>query len=223
VGYTNAGKSTLMNALTGAGVFVEDKLFATLETKTRVCELGEGRSVLLSDTVGFIRRLPHNLVASFHATLEEVRQADLLLHVCDLSAPDMWDQVDAVAAVLKEIGCKGQAMTTVLNKADCLDTPPDMPMIRTRLDDFVVVSALRCQGIDELRGRLRAFVESNEVKATVCSDAGDGRLLAYISKNGKVLHTDYADGKANVHVLLKPSFVAKLRRSGLEVRTGESA
>ena len=220
VGYTNAGKSTLMNALTDAGVFVEDKLFATLETKTRLCQLGEGRSVLLSDTVGFIRRLPHHLVASFHATLEEVRQADLLLHVCDLSAPDMWDQVQAVTGVLDELGCAGRPMVTVLNKADRLDGPADMPLIRANLDDFVILSALQRQGIDELRARLRAFVESNEVRATVCSDAGDGRLLAYISKNGKVLHTEYTDGKANVHVLLRPSFVAKLRRSGLEVRTG---
>lgn len=222
VGYTNAGKSTLMNALTGAGVFVEDKLFATLETKTSVCDLGNGRGVLLSDTVGFIRRLPHHLVASFHATLEEARQADMLLHVCDLSAPDMWSQMEAATNVLNEIGCAKTPVLTVLNKADRVDGALDMPMIRAHLEDFVIISARDGAGVDELKDRLRAFVESNEVKARISADPGDGRLLAYLSKNGKILGTEYSDGRMSVCALLKPKLVDKLRKSGLTITTGES-
>jgi len=123
VGYTNAGKSTLMRSLTGENVLVEDKLFATLDTKTSVLKLGGGINVLLSDTVGFIRRLPHNLVASFHATLEEARHADLLLHVADASSPLVRGQIDAVNAVLKEIDCDQQETIMVLNKVDALGNP----------------------------------------------------------------------------------------------------
>jgi GTP-binding protein HflX len=159
-------------------------------------------------------------VASFHATLEEVRQADLLLHVCDISAPDMWAQVEAVMGVLADMGCGDKPMITVLNKADRLDDSADMPMIRTKLADFAIISALNGSRIDELKAMLREFVEDNEVEATICSDAGDGRLLAFLSKNGKVLHTEYSDGKANVRVLLRPRVIAQLKKSGCEVETG---
>src|SRR5579864_7239089 len=118
VGYTNAGKSTLMNALTGAGVYVEDKLFSTLDTRTRQWRLQDWGRVLLSDTVGFIRDLPHHLIASFKATLEETRQARLLLHVVDAGNPYAEEQIKAVNAVLKELGCDDKPMLLVLNKAD---------------------------------------------------------------------------------------------------------
>src|SRR5437660_10731218 len=118
VGYTNAGKSTLMNRLTGAGVYVEDKLFSTLDTRTRQWRLKDWGKVLLSDTVGFIRDLPHHLVASFKATLEEARQARLLLHVVDASNETAEDQIKAVNAVLNELGCGEKPSLLVLNKAD---------------------------------------------------------------------------------------------------------
>src|SRR5579864_8908284 len=120
VGYTNAGKSTLMNALTGAGVYVEDKLFSTLDTRTRQWHLKDWGRVLLSDTVGFIRDLPHHLVASFKATLEEARQARLLLHVVDASNPAAEEQIKAVNGVLEELGCKDKPALLVLNKVDRL-------------------------------------------------------------------------------------------------------
>src|SRR5207302_366923 len=123
VGYTNAGKSTLMNALTGAGVYVEDKLFSTLDTRTRQWHLKDWGRVLLSDTVGFIRELPHHLVASFKATLEETRQARLLLHVVDASNPAAEEQIKAVNQVLKELGCADKPTLLVLNKVDRL---PDL-------------------------------------------------------------------------------------------------
>src|SRR5437660_12271660 len=118
VGYTNAGKSTLMNALTGAGVYVEDKLFSTLDTRTRQWHLKDWGRVLLSDTVGFIRDLPHHLIASFKATLEEARQAKLLLHVVDASSPVADEQIKSVNEVLKELGCGHKPTLLVLNKVD---------------------------------------------------------------------------------------------------------
>src|SRR5205807_3410305 len=118
VGYTNAGKSTLMNALTGAGVYVEDKLFSTLDTRTRQWHLKEWGRVLLSDTVGFIRDLPHHLVASFKATLEEARQSRLLLHVVDASSPVAEEHIKAVNQILKELGCEQKPILLVLNKVD---------------------------------------------------------------------------------------------------------
>ena len=123
VGYTNAGKSTLMNALTSAGVLVADKLFATLDTRTRRWQFRGGGHVLLSDTVGFIRNLPHSLVASFKATLEEARQADLLLHVVDASNPEAEKQIEAVKAVLEELELVDQPTLLVLNKADRVPRP----------------------------------------------------------------------------------------------------
>src|SRR5437588_6330060 len=118
VGYTNAGKSTLMNVLTGASVHVEDKLFSTLDTRTRQWHLRDWRRVLLSDTVGFIRELPHHLIASFKATLEETRQARLLLHVVDASNPQAEEQIKAVNKVLADLGCGDKPTLLVLNKVD---------------------------------------------------------------------------------------------------------
>ncbi len=130
VGYTNAGKSTLMNALTGADVHVEDALFATLDTRTRRWQLPGWGPVLLSDTVGFIRDLPHHLIASFKATLEEARQADLLLHVADAANPAVYEQIAAAYQVLEEIGIRQKDTLLVLNKIDAL---PD----RARLDGLL--------------------------------------------------------------------------------------
>src|SRR5262249_22720291 len=118
VGYTNAGKSTLMNALTGASVLVEDRLFSTLDTRTRQWHIKDWGRILLSDTVGFIRELPHHLIASFKATLEETRQARLLLHVVDASSPMAEEQIKAVFSVLKELGCADKPTLLVLNKVD---------------------------------------------------------------------------------------------------------
>ena len=129
VGYTNAGKSTLMNALTGAGVYVEDKLFSTLDTRTRQWHLKDWGRVLLSDTVGFIRDLPHHLIASFKATLEEARQADLLLHVADASNPHVLEQISAVYAVLEELGIQAKDLLLVLNKKDFRSAVQDYPDI----------------------------------------------------------------------------------------------
>src|SRR5262249_27422913 len=141
VGYTNAGKSTLMNALTGAGVLVENKLFATLDTRTRRWRFDGGGHVLLSDTVGFIRNLPHALVASFKATLEEARQADLLLHVVDASSPEAEQQITAVAAVLDELGLAEHPTLLVLNKADRVHDRSFLDVLRAHHPHSVTISA----------------------------------------------------------------------------------
>src|SRR5947199_1724505 len=151
VGYTNAGKSTLMNVLTGAGVLAEDKLFSTLDTRTRQWHMKEWGRVLLSDTVGFIRDLPHHLIASFKATLEEARQARLLLHVIDASNPQAEDQIKAVNKVLAELGCGSKPTLLVLNKADLVKDPSFLHVLQAHHPRAIAVSAATGQGIDELR------------------------------------------------------------------------
>ena len=150
VGYTNAGKSTLMNALTDAGVLVEDKLFATLDTRTRRWRFRGGGFVLLSDTVGFIRNLPHSLVASFQATLEEARQADLLLHVVDASSPEAEVQIKSVKAVLGELGLADHPTILVLNKADRVPDRSFLDVLKAHHDDSVDLSAAKGEGLDRL-------------------------------------------------------------------------
>ncbi|MBI3831164.1 MAG: GTPase HflX [Planctomycetes bacterium] len=183
VGYTNAGKSTLMKALTGEDVLIEDKLFATLDTKTSRLRLGGGMEVLLSDTVGFIRRLPHDLVGSFHATLEETRSADLLLHVVDSSSAHARGQVAAVNSVLKEIGCAEKEVLMVLNKADAV--PPDLELenrlLRCEYPGSVSISALKGAGIEQLKNEIRARAEAHALPVTVSVHAGDGKTLAFIA------------------------------------------
>jgi GTP-binding protein HflX len=166
VGYTNAGKSTLLNALTGAGVVEEDKLFATLDPTTRRLRLPGNQNVLLTDTVGFIRKLPHGLVEAFKATLEEVVRADLLLHVVDLSHPQVEEQIAAVDSVLEEIGAEGKPTLMVFNKTDRFATRDRLDAFLERHPGGVGVSARTGAGFEELLGQIssllrpvRAFVE----------------------------------------------------------------
>ena len=149
VGYTNAGKSTLLNALTDAGVFVEDRLFATLDTRTRKWSPAKGAEVLLSDTVGFIKSLPHQLVASFKATLEEAVNADLLLHIIDVSNPDALKQIESVNTVLEEIGCSQKPILKVLNKVDSLKNLSQLEMLQTLFDDAISISAKTGFGLEQ--------------------------------------------------------------------------
>jgi len=167
VGYTNAGKSTLLNSLTGANVLAEDKLFATLDPTTRRLRLPSNQNVLLTDTVGFIRKLPHGLVEAFKATLEEVVQADLLLHVVDVSHPEAEEQIKAVDAVLKEIGADGKPTLMVFNKMDQLNGNKDvLPRLLERHPNSVAISAAQGEGLPTLMAELgsqlrpiREFIE----------------------------------------------------------------
>lgn len=183
VGYTNAGKSTLMRALTGEQVLIEDKLFATLDTKTSMLKLGGGTHVLLSDTVGFIRRLPHHLVASFHATLEEARTADLLLHVADASSAHVRGQIDAVNSVLKEIGCGDSETVLVFNKIDAVTPEQDLDFKILKRDNVeaIAVSALRGEGLDRLRAEIRERARDDATPLSLSVHAGDGKTLAFLA------------------------------------------
>lgn len=156
VGYTNAGKSSLLNALTGAGVKAEDKLFATLDSVSRRLYLGTDRTILLVDTVGFIRKLPHALIDAFRATLEEVRLADLLIHVLDVSDPDADRFCETTLAVLRDLGAGAIPRITVLNKMDRLESPDMIDGLRKRYDCGIPVSTLNGSGLEELRSRLQA-------------------------------------------------------------------
>src|SRR5262245_30701160 len=166
VGYTNAGKSTLLNTLTGASVLAENRLFATLDPTTRRLRLPTNQNVLLSDTVGFIRKLPHGLVEAFKATLEEVVQADLLMHVVDISHPHAVDQINSVNAVLEEIGARGKPTLMVFNKMDRLGSAELMARFREHYPHAVAVSAKTSEGVSDLLAELgvslrpvREFVE----------------------------------------------------------------
>ncbi|GAG15808.1 unnamed protein product, partial [marine sediment metagenome] len=150
VGYTNAGKSSLLNAVTDARAYVEDKLFATLDTRTRAWALPFGLTALLSDTIGFIRDLPHHLVASFKATLEEAVHADLLLHVVDVSTEHIQDDLEAVGRVLEEIGCAEKPQLVVLNKVDLVANEAYLDLARRRSPGSVAVSATRGDGLGDL-------------------------------------------------------------------------
>ncbi|HLT58580.1 MAG TPA: GTPase HflX [Limnochordales bacterium] len=162
VGYTNAGKSTLMNALTRAGVLAENRLFATLDPTVRRVTLAPGRDALLTDTVGFLRKLPHQLVAAFRATLEEVEEADVLLHVVDASQPDVHEQMEAVAAVLDELGVLGKPLVTAFNKLDAVADPERIREWARRTPAAVAISARTGAGLDELRALLARQVAELE-------------------------------------------------------------
>jgi GTP-binding protein HflX len=235
VGYTNAGKSTLMNALTGAGVYVEDKLFSTLDTRTRqwrltVTQSGErsnwGR-VLLSDTVGFIRELPHHLVASFKATLEETRQARLLLHVVDASNPAAEEQIKAVNAVLKEIGCEKKPTLLVLNKVDRLSDRSYLDVLMRHHPRAVAVSATTGQGLDDLEEAVMAALSADFTDAEIETTAANGKVLAYLGSHAEIYRQQYHDNRVTIrcylprhllHHIQGPDVIVKLRDGETEDR-----
>jgi len=213
VGYTNAGKSTLMNALTGAEAFVEDRLFATLDTRTRIWHLDGKRRVLLSDTVGFIRRLPHHLVASFHATLEVANEADLLLHVIDISHPDCFHQHETARGVLAEIGCGEIPVLHVLNKVDKARPTTEAQMLTAILSDYVRVSALRGDGLEALRKRVLELVAERERVVTVRAHCGNGRLLARVHNLARVVSRHREDDHVVIEARCEPRHLPAIRRA----------
>jgi GTP-binding protein HflX len=191
VGYTNAGKSTLLNAVTGAGVLTQDQLFSTIDTRTRTWAIKDWGKVLLSDTVGFIRDLPHHLVASFKATLEEARQARLLLHVVDASSPTAEDQVRAVNAVLAELGCDTKPTLLVLNKADKVTDPSAMHILMRHHPKAVSVSAATGQGLGDLRDAVIEALSADFADAEITTAAANGRVLAYLAAHAEVYRQRY--------------------------------
>lgn len=218
VGYTNAGKSTLMNALTEADVMAEDKLFATLDTRTRRWQLSGWGMVLLSDTVGFIRDLPHSLVASFKSTLEETRQADLLLHVADASSPAVFDQISAVYNVLKEIGIEEKDTLLVLNKIDAVESPAVLNRVLDRYPNAIPVSARSKKGLTALIEAVGEALGREFLDVEVDLDPSDGRMLAYLSEKGEVLSRECREELIRVHVRIPAASMGPVRRSAKGIR-----
>jgi GTPase len=229
LGYTNAGKSSLLRALSGTDVFVEDRLFATLDTLTREVDVGDGYRFRLSDTVGFIRKLPHHLVASFRASLEEARAADLLLHVIDASHPMWEEQVDVVEGVLEEMGLHAEqrkGVIHVFNKADLLSDPAAfLAQVRERYPHAVLTSAGldgRPPGVTALRDALRTAAQALRPLARVRVPLADGRLLAELHRETEVLRETHTDGVVEVTARVEARMLGKLRREGVEVLLGEA-
>jgi GTP-binding protein HflX len=222
VGYTNAGKSTLMNALTEANVDAEDKLFATLDTRTRRWQLPGWGTVLLSDTVGFIRDLPHSLVASFKSTLEETQQADLLLHVADASSPTVFNQISAVYDVLKELGIEEKDTLLVLNKIDAIRNPAVLNRVLDRYPNAIPVSARSNKGLTELIESVGETLGREFLDIEVDVDPADGRLLAYLASKGEVLSRTCTNNLINVHVRMPTGAMGPVQKSAVAIRPAET-
>ncbi len=219
VGYTNAGKSSLLRALSGSELLVEDRLFATLDSATRSVDLGDGFEALATDTVGFIRKLPHQLVASFRSTLEEAREADLLLHVMDVSHPDLEEHRRVVAEVLEELDLQDQPQILVFNKVDRLthDEERSLRERAARLESLpsVFVSALHPGTLEELRDALRARARQGMVELDLDLPASDGALMATLYREGEVLDSRQVDGRMLMKVRLPRAAYGRLRSQGV--------
>ncbi len=210
VGYTNAGKSTLFNTLTSAGTYADDKLFATLDTKTRAWKLERGTEPLLSDTVGFVRDLPHGLVASFRATLEEAVHADLLLHVLDVGHPHVQQQYESVHQVLGEIGVKDKPEILLLNKTDTSEGEAAFPFWRALVAGSIPISARTGAGLAELAEAVYHHVLGQQVRVDLAADLTDGRVLAYIESHTRVEERQFNDGRAQITAIMGKKTLAEL-------------
>jgi GTP-binding protein HflX len=222
VGYTNAGKSSVLRNLANDGeVFVEDRLFATLDPLTREVEVGDGYTVLLTDTVGFIRKLPHHLVASFRATLAEAREADLLLHVIDSSHPAWEEQRDVVDGVLNDLGLSERPLTYVMNKMDAVHED-EAAALRERVANLMpnslFVSALAPGGLDALKASLLNSLRTQRPVLEVQIPAGNGRLIAEVHRDGEVLDQRVDDDVLVLKARLDERTIGRLRQAGARVK-----
>jgi GTP-binding protein HflX len=213
VGYTNAGKSTLFNTLTAAGTYADDKLFATLDTKTRAWKLERGTEVMLSDTVGFVRDLPHNLVASFKATLEEAVHADLLLHVLDVGHPHAQQQFDSVHEVLGEIGANGKPEILLLNKTDTAEGEEAIPLWRPLYPEAIAISAKTGAGLAQLQEAVYQAVRGHQVDVTLEAEVTNGRLISFVESHARVYDRQFTDGRVQMRAVMGRRTLADLSRN----------
>ncbi|HEY0016411.1 MAG TPA: GTPase HflX [Longimicrobium sp.] len=221
VGYTNAGKSSILRKMSGTEVFVEDRLFATLDPTTRAIEVGEGAEILLTDTVGFIRKLPHHLVASFRATLEEAAEADLLLHVIDASHAVWEEQMEVVREVLGELGMGERPTVLVFNKTDRL-THEEEQALRER--DFgqpsIFVSTVEEGALEPLRELLHREMDRIRPDVHLTLSSSQGGLLAEIYREGEVLHREDHGAEIHLRARLPKAALGRLRSRGVKVYGG---
>ena len=208
-GYTNAGKSSILNRLTGAGVLVEDALFATLDPTVRKAETGDGRGYTLTDTVGFVRHLPHQLVEAFRSTLEEVAQSDLVLHVVDGSHPDPEGQIAAVREVLADVDAHDVPEVIIINKADAAD-PEVIARLRSRERTAIVVSARTGEGLDELRARVDELLPRPDVEVEVLLPYGRGDLVSRVHSDGQVLTEEHEESGTRLRAKVLPPLAGEL-------------
>jgi len=209
VGYTNAGKSTLLNRLTGAGVYADDRLFATLDPTIRQAMLPGGGSILLVDTVGFIRKLPHDLVAAFRATLEEVVYADLLVHVIDISSPDWYDQARAVHETLAQLEVAGKPVVTAYNKVDRAD-PTEVTAATARTPHAVAISAATGLGLEDLLKEIERSLPEASVRGVYAVPYADAHVVAWMHTHGKVLREEYRGDCIEVEAELRKSLAERV-------------
>lgn len=201
VGYTNAGKSTLLNTLTDAGVFAEDKLFATLDPTSRGLVLNDNRKILIIDTVGFIRKLPHHLIEAFKSTLEEAVIADVLIHVVDASSPGRAEQVKVVDEVLKDIGAVGKPQIAVFNKCDKLETFEFAPRMIDGYEKNVRISAKSGENINELIDAIAELAPGRKKEIKILIPYSDARIINDLHQNQKVLKEEYTENGIEVNLL----------------------
>ena len=207
VGYTNAGKSTLLNKLTGAGILAEDKLFATLDPTTRVLELKDGQQILLTDTVGFIRKLPHHLVEAFKSTLEEAKYADYIIHVVDASNPQAEVQMHIVYETLRELGATGKKTITLLNKQDRV---PEFQIRDLRADHVIKCSARTGEGLDELKDILGKILAEGQVYLEELYDYREAGKIQIIREYGTLLSEEYKENGIYVQARIPAEIFRKV-------------
>ena len=211
VGYTNAGKSTLLNTLSGADVLTADMLFATLDPTIRRVELPNGRHVLFSDTVGFIQKLPTTLIAAFRATLEEIGEADLILHVVDITQPNVMNQVQAVKDTLAELDATGKPVITALNKIDRLNNPVEIQKQIQEFPNSIAISALTGQGTDDLLARVERILLAGMVPIDVLIPYSRGDLVALAHEKGIVEHEEHGSQGTRVKGRVPPQIAASFQ------------
>lgn len=210
VGYTNSGKSTLMNTLCNTDVFAEDKLFATLDPATRKLLLPDGRLALLVDTVGFIRKLPHELIEAFKSTLEEVVYADMLLHVVDASDEEVEEHIPVVEAILNNLGASGKPAVLVLNKMDLVLGKQRLPVSAAGISS-VEISAVKGGGLDELLKVIMKTIPSDEMEYEIYAPYSAGGVVSYVHENGKLLEEEYTGDGTKIRVRMKRARAEKIR------------
>ncbi len=217
VGYTNVGKSTLFNILTNADVFAENKLFATLDSTTRSLDFGSKEKLLISDTVGFIRKLPPNLVASFKSTLNEVREADIILHIIDITHPYFEDQIGVVENTLKELGSENKTHIKVFNKVDALADRNRISFVKNKYPDSVIISAQRGINISQLKDKLVEITESAYVEENIDLNLNESKKAAKIHSLAEVLSTKYDEDTIHITYRTKRENSEKIKKMIAEV------